>query len=118
MCTTHTIRQDQPGPESNGHPDGTYPGRCKSNNATRSSPLRGNIAPVKLRCSGRSVRGELGADSDIDFLVEFEAGYKLRDHIRLTQGLQKLLGRRVEVVDRGSLREELRATILAEAQSL
>ena len=67
---------------------------------------------------GSVLRGELGADSDIDFLVEFEAGYKLRDHIRLTQGLQDLLGRRVEVVDRGSLREELRATILAEAQSL
>ena len=67
---------------------------------------------------GSLVRGELGADSDIDFLVEFEAGYKLRDHIRLTQGLQSLLGRRVEVVDRASLREELRAIILAEAQSL
>jgi len=67
---------------------------------------------------GSLVRGELGADSDIDFSVEFEAGYKLRDHIRLTQGLQHLLGRRVEVVDRSCLREELRATILAEAQSL
>ena len=67
---------------------------------------------------GSLVRGELRAESDIDFLVEFEAGYKLRDHIRLTQDLQRLLGRRVEVVDRHALREELRATILMEAQSL
>ena len=67
---------------------------------------------------GSIVRGELGADSDIDFLVEFEAGYKLRDHIRLTQSLQSLLGRRVHVADRSQLREEFRATILAEAQSL
>lgn len=67
---------------------------------------------------GSLVRGELVADSDIDFLVEFEDGYKLRDHIRLTQALQSLLGRHVEVVDRSYLREELRATILAEAQNL
>lgn len=67
---------------------------------------------------GSLVRGELGADSDIDFLVEFEADYKLRDHIRLTQGLQSLLGRRVEVADRSCLREEWRAAILAEARSL
>ena len=67
---------------------------------------------------GSLVRGELGADSDIDFLVDFEAGYKLRDHIRLTQDLQRLLGRRVDVVDRRYLREEYRATILKEAQSL
>lgn len=66
---------------------------------------------------GSLARGELNAESDIDFLVEFEEN-KLRDHIRLTQGLQQLLGRRVEVVDRHALREELRATILEEAQSL
>ena len=67
---------------------------------------------------GSLVRGELRAESDIDFLVESEAGYKLHDHIRLTQDLQRLLGRRVEVVDRHALREELQATILKEAQSL
>ena len=67
---------------------------------------------------GSLVRGEMGTDSDIDFLVEFEAGYKLRDHVRLIQGLQRLLGRRVDVVDRRYLREEYRATILKEPQSL
>lgn len=67
---------------------------------------------------GSLIRGELHAESDIDFLVEFEADYKLRDHIRLTQALQRLLGRRVEVVDRRSLREELRTAILKEARSL
>lgn len=67
---------------------------------------------------GSLTRGELHAESDIDFLVEFETGYKLRDHIRLTQALQRLLGRRVEVVDRSRLREELRTDILKEALSL
>ena len=43
---------------------------------------------------GSLVRGGLRADSDIDFLVDFEAGYKLRDLIRLTQALGQLLRRR------------------------
>ncbi len=67
---------------------------------------------------GSIVRGELLADSDVDFLVGFERDYKLRDQIRLTQALQRLLGRRVEVVDRHSLREELRGDILREALTL
>ena len=67
---------------------------------------------------GSLVRGALGPSSDIDFLVDFEPDYSLRDHIRLTQGLQQLLGRRVEVVDRQSLRPELQGTITREAQPL
>ncbi len=72
----------------------------------------------QIHVFGSILRGELRAGSDIDFLVEFESEYKLRDHIRLTQALQSLLGRRVEVVDRRSLRSELRTVILSEAQPL
>ena len=72
----------------------------------------------RIAVFGSVLRGELQPNSDIDFLVDFEVDYKLRDHIRLIQGLQQLLGRRVDVVDRRSLRKELRDTILEEAQSL
>jgi len=61
---------------------------------------------------GSLLRGELQEASAIDFQIEFEEEYKLRDLIRLTQGLQQLLGRRLEVVDRHALREEIRATNL------
>lgn len=67
---------------------------------------------------GSLLRGRLSENSDIDFLVDFESDYSLRDHIRLTQGLQQLLGRPVEVVDRQALRSELRDTIVKEAQRL
>ncbi|MCY4526430.1 MAG: nucleotidyltransferase domain-containing protein [Anaerolineaceae bacterium] len=72
----------------------------------------------RIAVFGSLARGEVHAGSDIDFLVDFEADYKLRDHIRLTQALHRLLGRRVEVVDRQCLRDEWRATILQEAQGL
>lgn len=67
---------------------------------------------------GSVLRGSMRPDSDIDFLVDFEPDYSLRDHIRLTQGLQQLLGRRVEVVDRVALRPELRDRIIREALPL
>lgn len=72
----------------------------------------------KIAVFGSLARGEADAESDIDFLVDFEADYKLRDLIRLTQALGALLGRRVEVVDRQCLREEWRDGILQEAVSL
>ncbi len=72
----------------------------------------------KVAVFGSMARGEAHAKSDIDFLVDFEADYKLRDQIRLTQSLARLLGRRVEVVDRECLREEWREGILQEAVSL
>ena len=72
----------------------------------------------KIAVFGSLARGEAQAQSDIDFLVDFEADYKLRDHIRLTQALAALLGRRVEVVDRQCLREEWRDGIIKEAVSL
>ncbi len=72
----------------------------------------------KIAVFGSLARGEAHAESDIDFLVEFEADYKLRDLIRLTQALGTLLGQRVEVVDRECLREEWRDGILQEAVSL
>ena len=80
--------------------------------------LAGRHQARSVAVFGSIARDALTSDSDIDFLVDFAAGYKLRDHIRLTQALRQLLGRRVEVVDRRSLRDELRASILQEALPL
>lgn len=73
---------------------------------------------LQIAVFGSVLRGTLEVNSDVDFLVDFEPDYSLRDLIRLTQGLQELLGRRVEVVDRLALRSELRETIIREAQPL
>ena len=72
----------------------------------------------KISVFGSCVRGELHADSDIDFLVDFEDKYSLLDISRLIYSLEDLLGRRVDVIDRPSLRRELQEAVFQEAQPL
>ncbi len=72
----------------------------------------------RIAVFGSIVRGELQPESDIDFLVDFDADYGLRDRIGLIDDLGDLLGRRVDVVERDHLREELAPNILAEETPL
>lgn len=54
---------------------------------------------------GSVARGEETADSDIDLLVEFESGSSLFDLVRLKAHLTDVLGRDVDVVSVGALKE-------------
>ena len=72
----------------------------------------------KVAVFGSCARGEMRADSDIDFLVDFEEGYTLLDIAGMMNGLEDLLGRKVDVIDRPSLRKELWETVMQEAQAL
>ncbi|MCY3833308.1 MAG: nucleotidyltransferase domain-containing protein [Chloroflexi bacterium] len=67
---------------------------------------------------GSVARGDSQSDSDIDFLVDFEDGYRLTDHIRLLQDLRELLACNVDLVDRRALRREIRDAVLAEVPPL
>jgi predicted nucleotidyltransferase len=71
-----------------------------------------------VRIFGSVVRGEAGADSDIDFLVDMEPGRTLFDLGGLLFELQELLGVHVDVVPEGGLRENIRSQILKEAAPL
>lgn len=73
---------------------------------------------ANVRVFGSVARGEAFPDSDLDLLVTFLRPYKLRDLIRLTQALQALLDRPVQVVDEAALRDELRPDILKDAAPL
>ena len=67
---------------------------------------------------GSCARGEMSADSDIDFLVDFDSDFRLTDLIRLKQKLEELVGRKVDVVPRQALRQELESFVLSEMQAL
>ena len=62
---------------------------------------------------GSVARGEEDADSDVDILVELEGpiGWELVD---LQDRLEEVLGRRVDLVTVGALREEMSATVMRE----
>ena len=67
---------------------------------------------------GSFVRGEQSASSDIDVLVEFEEEADLFDLIGLSLHLEEELQRKVDVIPRRALREELRESVLQEVVPL
>jgi predicted nucleotidyltransferase len=71
-----------------------------------------------LRVFGSVARGEAGAGSDVDVLVDFEPGRSLLDQVGFEQELETLLGSRVDVVVEGGISPYLEERILQEAQPL
>lgn len=71
-----------------------------------------------VRIFGSAARGEVGAESDVDFLVELEAGRSLLDLVGLWQDLEELLGRKVDVVEPEGLHWYIRDRVLKEAVPL
>ncbi len=58
-----------------------------------------NRGAYNLRVFGSVARGEARADSDVDFLVDFEPGRTVLDLSELILDLEELLGRKVDVVE-------------------
>lgn len=73
---------------------------------------------TNIRVFGSVVRGEAGAGSDIDFLVDMEPKRSLLDIATLKLDLQDLLGCDVDVVTESSIYWLLRRRILREARPL
>jgi len=63
---------------------------------------------------GSFVRGEQSKESDIDIVVEFEEVPGLIKFIEIEEYLSKLLGRKVDLVRKPAIREELKDKILKE----
>ncbi len=70
-----------------------------------------------VRVFGSVARGEATEASDVDLLVTFEPDRSLFDQVHLIGDLERLLGRRVDVVAEGGLLERDQH-ILAEAVPL
>ena len=69
----------------------------------------------QVRVFGSVARGEADAQSDVDFLVELEAGRSLLDLGGLQTELKSLLGRPVDVVTERGLKARMRERALREA---
>lgn len=70
---------------------------------------------ASIELFGSAARREDRRDSDIDFMVELEAGRSLLDLVGLKQDLQAALGREVEVFTKGGLKPRVLAQARQEA---
>ena len=71
-----------------------------------------------VRVFGSVARGEADAESDIDLLVDMEAGRSLLDLSGLLIDLEDLLGCNVDVITEKGLRDRIRGRVLKEAIAL
>lgn len=68
-----------------------------------------------VRVFGSVARGEAGPSSDIDLLVQMEEGRSLLDLIELSQELESVLRRKVDILTDDGLSPYLKERIQAEA---
>ena len=66
---------------------------------------------------GSIARGDAGADSDVDLLVEFDRPVGLFQFFRVQLRLEAIVGRPVDLVMKDAIKRQLRTRILAEAVS-
>ena len=70
---------------------------------------------TNVRVFGSFARGTQQDESDLDLLVDLEPGRSLLDLIAISQDLEDLLGRRVDVVTTRSLSPYIRDSVLKDA---
>ena len=68
-----------------------------------------------IRVFGSLARGESGPGSDLDILVDLEAGRSLLDLVAIKQDLEDLLGYEVDVVTAAAISPYIRDQVLREA---
>src|SRR5713226_10477555 len=66
---------------------------------------------------GSIARGDSGAESDVDLLVEFDRPVGLFQFFRVQRRLEAIVGRPVDLVMKDAIKRQLRTRILAEAVS-
>ncbi|MEK7811315.1 MAG: nucleotidyltransferase family protein [Pseudomonadota bacterium] len=71
-----------------------------------------------VRLFGSVVRGEDQPDSDVDLLVDMQENRSLFDLIGLQQDIEKMLGRKVDVLTPDGINRYLKDRILGEAAPL
>ncbi len=76
------------------------------------------IKPTKIYLFGSAARGEATESSDLDILIELEAGRSLLDLIAMQQDLEDLLGIKVDIVTEAGLSPYIRDDVLKEAVPL
>ena len=72
---------------------------------------------VRLSLFGSTARGDNGPESDVDLLAAFDSGRRisLLHVVGVERQISGMLGRRVDLVEEGTLKPRVRANVEAEA---
>jgi predicted nucleotidyltransferase len=84
--------------------------------AENKKQLRTEFGVVEIGIFGSVVRGEQGAGSEIDILVEFERPVGFVRFMRLEKRLSELLGMHVDLVTKKALKPHIGKRILQEVR--
>lgn len=84
--------------------------------ATVKPALHKRFGVSEIGVFGSWVRGEQSQSSDIDVLVEFDKPLDLFDLMELQEFLEEVLGRKIDLALRRSLKKYIGQHILAEVQ--
>jgi len=82
--------------------------------AAHREELKG-LGVKSLALFGSAVRDEAGPGSDVDLLVEFSQPVGIFEFLDLQEYLERILGRRVDLVTPDALKRQMREQILKEA---
>jgi len=88
----------------------------KNRNAIKEIAQRYNA--TNLRIFGSMARGDAGPDSDVDILADLDTNTSLLDRIALSQEIEDLLGRKIDLVTPDKLHRIIKDKIINEAVSL
>lgn len=86
--------------------------------ASRVRELGERYGVRRIRLFGSTARGEAGPDSDIDLLVDYQPGRGGFAFVEFCDEIERLLGRKVDVVTERSLHPVIRDRVLAQAVPL
>jgi predicted nucleotidyltransferase len=80
------------------------------------------ILPVLNRYSikraaifGSAAKGNMNADSDVDLLIEADAGFTLFKMLELEEEISELIKRKVDIVEFSALKPSIREEVLVSA---
>ncbi|NCO11202.1 hypothetical protein CO038_00800 [Candidatus Pacearchaeota archaeon CG_4_9_14_0_2_um_filter_39_13] len=78
----------------------------------KAMPVLKKFSVTRAGIFGSYARGEQNEKSDVDFLIEIEGGADLVELIRLKSNLQKAISKKVDLVEYGAIKKELKKDIL------
>jgi predicted nucleotidyltransferase len=97
----------------------------KISSKARVKIIRAKILPIlkssgvtRAAVFGSAARGEMRKNSDIDILVDMPKNIGLLDFVAVKLRLEKALGRKVDLVEYGAIKQSLKKSILKDQVSV